>query len=61
MPLVSRLLCERAIHFKEQLRNVENPNLFHAVSASSARFALLDAEARLPNQGAHYHGGYANR
>lgn len=43
-----------------ELTRAEMPALLAPVLLGSGRFAVLEAEMTLPNQGARYHGGYSD-
>jgi hypothetical protein len=49
---------DKAQRFAHELARAENPALLAPLMVSSGRFAVLEAEISLPNQGARYHGGY---
>jgi hypothetical protein len=71
VPLVNRIMCHsgyellqasvgilpspEATEILGNLQNVASPLLRDAIFTSGARFALISAEAVLPNQGAPYH------
>ncbi|HTM44298.1 MAG TPA: TadE/TadG family type IV pilus assembly protein [Polyangiaceae bacterium] len=49
---------EKAQRLAHELARAENPAVLAPLMTSSGRFAVLEAEISLPNQGARYHGGY---
>lgn len=49
---------DKVKHLARELARAEAPGALLGVLLGSGRFAVLEAEMTLPNQGARYHGGY---
>jgi hypothetical protein len=70
VPFVSAWMCHSALNvflgrfkwlasdsmkrFQERLKHVESPTVRETILSSGERFVLIEAEARMPNQGAKY-------